>query len=101
MRLLAFLIALAVPSVAPAQLINPPTVDMSNVATKSEVQTAQTAAAPGVKCKVTSTTNTGFIGAQCVQSVLSVSVLGSAVEVVAGAGTQIFALSLPSTQANR
>jgi len=57
--------------------------------------------APGVKCKVTSTTNTGFTGATCVQSVASISILGAAVEVAAATGTQVFALSLPATQANR
>lgn len=57
--------------------------------------------APGVKCKVTSTTNTGFTGAQCVQSVASISILGASVEVAATTGTQVFALSLPSTQANQ
>lgn len=58
-------------------------------------------AAPGVKCKVTSSTAAGFTGAQCVQSVASVSVLGATVEVAAASGTQVFILSLPSTQANR
>jgi len=57
--------------------------------------------APGVKCKVTSTTNTGFTGAVCVQSVASISILGASVEVVAASGTQIFALSLPATQASQ
>lgn len=56
---------------------------------------------PGVKCKVTTTTNTGFTGATCVQSVASVTLLGAAVEVAAATGTQVFALSLPATQANR
>lgn len=58
-------------------------------------------AAPGVKCKVTSTSNTGFIGAQCVQSVASVSVLGANIEIAAATGTQVFVLSLPSTQASQ
>ena len=60
-----------------------------------------TTAAPGVKCKVTSTSNTGFTGAQCVQSVASVSILGASVEVAAATGTQVFVLSLPSTQASQ
>lgn len=58
-------------------------------------------ALPGVKCKVTSSSNTGFTGAQCVQSVASISLLGAAVEIAATTGTQVFILSLPSTQANR
>lgn len=58
-------------------------------------------AAPGVKCKVTSSTNTGFTGANCVQSVASVSILGASVEIAAATGTQVFVLSLPSTQANQ
>lgn len=58
-------------------------------------------AAPGVKCKVTSSTNTGFTGAQCVQSVATVSLLGASVELAATTGTQVFILSLPATQANR
>lgn len=51
--------------------------------------------------KVTSSTNTGFTGAQCVQSVAAISILGASVEVAASTGTQVFILSLPSTQANR
>lgn len=55
----------------------------------------------GVKCKVTSTSSLGFVGATCVQSVASVSILGAAVEIAASTGTKIFALSLPATQANQ
>ena len=54
-----------------------------------------------VRCKVASTTNAAFTGATCTQAVATVSILGAAVEIVAPTGTQVFALSLPSTQANR
>ncbi len=57
--------------------------------------------APSVRCKVASTTNTGFTGANCTQAVAAVSVLGASVEIAAATGTQIFALSLPATQASQ
>lgn len=56
---------------------------------------------PAIKCKVASTSNTGFVGATCVQSVANVNILGAAVEVAAATGTQVFALSLPATQATQ
>lgn len=56
---------------------------------------------PSVRCKVTSSTNTGFTGMTCAQASGSI-VLGGLVEITTGLtpGT-VFALSLPSTQANR
>jgi hypothetical protein len=59
------------------------------------------AATPSIRCKVTSSTNTGFTGMTCTQASGSI-VLGGLVEITTGItpGT-IFVLSLPSTQANQ
>lgn len=58
-------------------------------------------ATPSVRCKVTSSTNTGFTGMTCAQSSSSI-VIGGLVEITTGLtpGT-VFVLSLPSTQANQ
>ncbi len=57
--------------------------------------------APSIRCKVASSTNTGFTGMTCTQAAASI-VLGGIVELTAGLTPgQIFVLSLPSTQANQ
>ena len=58
-----------------------------------------TGAMPSVRCRVITSTNTGF-SAQCSQAAASVSILGAAVELLATSGTQVYALALPSTQAS-
>lgn len=59
-----------------------------------------TAAAPSIRCKVLSSTNTGF-SAQCTQAAATVNILGASVELLATSGTQVYALALPSTQASQ
>jgi len=54
----------------------------------------------GIKCKVVSSTNTAF-SAQCTQDLLSILAIGSGVAIPAVAGTQVYALALPSTQASQ
>lgn len=59
------------------------------------------AGAPSIRCKVASSTNTGFTGMTCTQATASI-VLGGLVEITTGLTPgQIFVLSLPSTQANQ
>lgn len=58
-------------------------------------------ATPSVRCKVTSSTNTGFTGMTCAQASSGI-VIGGLVEITTGLtpGT-VFVLSLPATQANQ
>lgn len=59
------------------------------------------AASPSIRCKVTSSTNTGFTGMVCTQASASI-IIGGLVEITTGLtpGT-VFVLSLPSTQASQ
>lgn len=56
---------------------------------------------PSVKCKVASSTNTGFTGMTCAQSNVSIALAGSADITVGLTPGQVFVLSLPSTQASQ
>lgn len=58
-------------------------------------------ASPSIRCKVTSSTNTGFTGMTCTQASASI-IIGGIVEITTGLTPgQIFALLLPSTQASQ
>lgn len=52
-------------------------------------------------CSVASTTNTGFTGMVCTQPNLSIALAGSSVLTIGLTPGQIFALSLPATQASQ
>lgn len=58
-------------------------------------------ATPSVKCKVASSTNTGFTGANCAAANVGIVLGGSADVTVGLTPGQVFILSLPSTQANQ
>lgn len=52
------------------------------------------------RCKVVTSTNAGF-SAQCRQEAATISLLGASVSILAPTGVKVYALALPSTQADR